>query len=164
VTARKQNDISGVAGVISTIIRPTARSSARPSSCSAAPRNHPSMKIASSKPSSSWNCRSMSTPSSWKSGTSSSADAQYPESSNAIPPLLLSLTLVPLVRSISRVFMCPFTKNYARTPLKIARVRGTWQTRHLFCHAYAPARSLAFVRARTPAKKVKNIILRLAMG
>lgn len=83
--------------------------------------NHPSMKIASSRALSSWNCRSISAPRSWKSGISSSADAQYPET--------IAMTTI-LSDCRIRSYTCVFTyslRNYARVPLEIARMRGTWQ-------------------------------------
>lgn len=104
--------------------------------------NYPSMKIASSRALSSWNCRSMSAPSSWKSGTSSSA--QYPAtmSRDDVLPLPFSFP------SIALASFYTLSQNYTTAPLETARVRGTWQ------------RVICFVtRARSRASPKKRRIL-----
>lgn len=127
---------------------------------------YPSIKIASSRAFSSWNCRSMSTPSSWKSGTSSSAGAQYPRTNNVSRYSFSALYLLffPLAFDLARAFLYTFTKLCEGS---FRNSTGAWHvaTRHLFCHAYA---SRVHCTPRTPRiqayKKVKNIILRLCMG
>jgi len=88
---------------------------------------YPSIKIASSRALSSWNCRSISVPSSWKSGTLSSAGAQYPGTNSVSRYFFFSFYLLfSRIRSRARVFIY-LLRNYARVLFEIARVRGTWQ-------------------------------------
>lgn len=126
-------------GVLPSSLRLRLHERARKSG-SPAEGNYPSMKIASSRALSSWNCRSMSAPSSWKSGTSSSAGAQYPETiSRRCASLFLSFSRI---RSRARAFLYTFTKLRDGS---FGNGTGAWHvaTRHLFCHACTLARTAA---------------------
>lgn len=124
------------------------------------PESHPSMKIVSSRPFSSWNCRSMS--SSWKSGTSSGV--QYPEKKKRrgdppfIPPVL---SLLPCLRS--RAFLSTRSNEKLREGSFGNSIGCVARGKRIICFvtrtrplARPPARSR--VRARVCRPKKQRIL------